>query len=164
MKIRLLTVTTLYSGLVFFVGLFYGHSYAADTFEINTSCGGGFAATHHIYIISQDGIISEEVISHVLPQNNKEKKIIGRIDSREAKRLYSQLMEIDFNNINYSHPNNLSCSLTLSVGSKSHSVTWSNMANSSYPKEIKHIIDISKEIDYIGFKASKGKEISDTKN
>ena len=122
-------------------------AYPSDTFIISTSCGGGIAANHNTHMINQDGVITRKVSSYVIPEQNKEEEIVGRINAGDAKQLYMRLMQIDFMNLNYSHPHNYSCSLSLAVDATVHTVTWpgdytaKNGAGKA-PAEIKQALDV----------------------
>ena len=119
---------------------------SAEDFVITKSCGGGFAAIHHVLTINQDGVISRKVIAYVKKWMSKKDEIIGHISREDAKRLYSQLMQIDFNNISYSKPREMSCKLSLAVNGREHSVVWSE---NSHPEEIRPVLAIFNEISRI---------------
>ncbi len=125
--------------------LFVSYSYATESFEIAKSCGGGFTATHNIYLIDQDGNVSQKVVSHILKNQNKE-EIIGKINHKDAKELYADLMKIEFHNIKYMVPHSYSCSLGLTVDGNYHSVTW---PGPSLPRELKKLEQILHKISKI---------------
>jgi hypothetical protein len=66
-------------------------------------------------------------------------------------------MEINFQNINYSRPDNLVCSLTLTVNTDSHQVTWPGFWGDPPPDEIKSVFSIFNEIRDIAEKVAEGK-------
>ncbi|HWR71559.1 MAG TPA: hypothetical protein VN604_00145 [Nitrospirota bacterium] len=126
-------------------------AFSDETFIISTSCGGGFAATHNISSINQDGVVSRKVVSFVIPDQNKEEEIIGCINKSDTEQLYLRLMKMDFMNFNYTQPHNFSCSMSLAVNNRTHSVTWPGMFNSKSgrdrpPELIVPVLDIFRDI------------------
>ncbi|HUJ18368.1 MAG TPA: hypothetical protein VL197_10290 [Nitrospirota bacterium] len=114
---------------------------AADTFTISKSSGGGFAATHHILSVNQDGVVTRKIISFVMPSQNNREEVVGKVNIEDAKHLYSRLRQIDFEKIEYHQPSNISASLGLTVNSKYYEVTWHGN-----PEEIKAVLDIYNEM------------------
>ena len=154
-------------GVFFISGLFFAQSSenykkeakkgVEDNFMISISFGGGVTATYTTTSINQDGIISTEKFSHIHESNNKKAEIIGKIDSKEAKRLFSRLMAINFLNVNYNEGGNFSFSLALTVNKEMHRVTWSRALDDSAPDEMKTVNSIFGEISEIVKKVTEGK-------
>ena len=134
--------------LLLFITLLLGCEKLPDNYKISIGCGGGFAGTHQSYTVAQDGTVYYSVQSSVDPNQNREGMIIGDISKTDVIEYYSRLADIEFMNIDYVNPDNMSCSLGLTVGETIHSVTWPMMFNETEPPdEIKTIVDIFKDID-----------------
>lgn len=154
-------------GVFFISGLFFAQSSenytkdakkgVEDNFVISISFGGGFTATYTTTSINQDGIISTETFSHIHESNNKKAEIIGKIDSKEAKRLFSRLMAINFLNVDYNKGGNVSFSLDLTVNNEMHRVIWSRALDDSAPDEMKTVEGIYSEISEIVKKVTERK-------
>ncbi len=142
---RLLVVAACLS-LVF--TLFLACDKTPDNYEIKLRCGGGFVEEYRSYRIVQDGTVYFCVQAFTSPSYNEEGKIIGKIPQEDADQFRSRLSAIEFNDINYDNPDDMSCLLSLKGVNAEHSVTWPMEFNGiTPPEEIRPVIDIFKDLE-----------------
>ena len=103
---------------------------------------------HHSYTVTQDGTVYYSVLLPDESALNREGMIIGDISRTDVIGFYSRLVNISFNTIEYVKPDNMSCSLGLTVAETTHSVTWPMGFNDTSPPDVmKPVVEIFKDID-----------------
>ena len=134
--------------LSLFITLFFACDTVPENYEINFGCGGGFVGEYHSYRVVQDGTVYYCAQAFTSPDYNEEGTIIGKISQKDAEQFYSKLTAIEFNDIDYDNPDDMSCVFGLKSIDAEHKVTWPMEFNGiTPPQAIKPVIDIFKDID-----------------
>lgn len=134
--------------LSLFLTLFVACDSVPERYEIKFGCGGGFVGEYHSYRVAQDGTVHYCVQAFTSLDYNEEGTVIGNIPKKDVEQFYSRLSAIEFNEINYDNPDDMSCVLSLRRSDTEHKVTWPMEFNRITPPDaIKPVIDIYKDID-----------------
>lgn len=97
-----------------------------DSYEKNQVIfgnGGGFTGKWTYYYLLENG--------ELYKNNGFEKtyKQLKKIDRKKVKEIFNKITEIDFENIKFNHPSNMTYFIEFKNKDKAHRVSWGNVLN-----------------------------------
>ena len=112
---------------------------ASPNDSITYGCAGGYTGGGSGVTVKRDGTITQWTSSLAAPN----KKVLGHRDVDFANEVFDKIAASNFLATDYNQPGNMTCSLTMTDATSSHTVSWSG----EQVEKIQLLVDFSTWFD-----------------